>query len=76
MVVETMHAFYKKLHADSFTPQLLHYYDTSCKQPRHIHGRVMDIDACTLLGFAEGFVERTEDVQMKLRLASQIPPPL
>jgi hypothetical protein len=37
---------------------------------------VVDIDARTPLGFALGFVELTEDVQMKLRLTSQVPPSL
>jgi hypothetical protein len=76
MVVEVTHALYKKWHADSFNPQLLYYYDTSCKKLKHINGKAVEIDARTPLGFAQGFAELKEEVQLKLTLAGRVPPPL
>jgi hypothetical protein len=69
-------ACFFNMHADNFTPQILLYYHSSCTKLKHLNGRVMDRDVRTPLGFAEGFSECTEDIQLKLRPASQIPPPL
>jgi hypothetical protein len=63
----------EKWHADSFNPQLLYYYQTSCKKLKHINGNVVEIDARTPLGFAQGFAELTEEVQLKWSLAGRVP---